>query len=132
MPITHTLAQTLGSELALVRTITELGAFALVTFLVIWFVIKIHPKHQEAITKLCENFITRLDLERATHDTERRTDREHFVEERKRDRTEIAGTIERNTVATRELSATFKGVCAYASHVPQHHNQPHPDGGRTQ
>lgn len=117
----NTLGQVGGAEITLIQTVTQLGAFGLMVFLVIWFVIKVIPKLLDSMKEVAEGFKKHLVEERATHEAERKADRDAFAAERRMDRTEIAGTIERNTLATRELSATFKGVCAYSQHAPHAH-----------
>ncbi len=127
-----TLGQAVSSEIAIIQLVTQLGAFGLVAFLVVWFVLKILPGHVASMKELStslqsitDGFKKHLVDERDTHERERKSDREAFAVERSKDRTEIAGTIERNTLATRDLTATFRGVCRAQPGQLQPTAQPH-------
>ncbi len=107
-------------EAGLLSRASELSSFGLVSFLVVWFVVKIHPAHIAAIQKMTEQFNAGIAAERAAHDAARIEDRKMFIEERQKDREQIAGTIERNTLATRELTAAFRGACGSYTKVGHH------------
>jgi len=104
------LAQAIGTEISLIQAVTQGGAFGLVVFLVVWFVVKLLPRHLDAMKALADDFKTYLKEERLSHQQERDADRLSFSAERALDRQLIATAMDRNTVATKELTQAFRSA----------------------
>lgn len=126
------LAQAIGTEISLIQAVTQGGAFGLVVFLVVWFVVKLLPRHLDAMKTLADDFKAYLKEERETHKQERDADRLSFSAERAADRQLIATAMDRNTQATKELTQAFRsvphrtgnGTGAGSGHRSEQHSDP--------